>query len=251
MAETSTNVPSAGSIPVDGVSVTVTPVALTAGQSIRQGMAIGDGAGGLTFAGVDTTMKAMRVNGRPVEALGFYSAAITTGTYAGLAANTPLVAFRWIDATRFCLLQRISLTVASTAPATTAAITERQIIVARSWTVSDTAGTALVLTGNNQKRRTSQGTSLGPDIRAAGPLTAGTRTLDANPIGTAVGWASITPTTQMAIPQYDILPLQSDQEHPLVLAQNEGVVIRIGVVMPTGVTQQTFVNFWWAECAAY
>lgn len=210
-----------------------------------------------------------RVLVHPPNVLGCYSANGRTPTYGGRAAGDPLVSFRWGDATRFAIIERVQINVVTTVAATAGFLTERELVVARSFTVSDTGGTALTVTGNNQKRRTSQGTTLVTDFRSGGPLTAGTRTLDANPVSSVIGWSPVI-FTGIAIGcaggvataaasacaggtgMVDMLNAINGQEYPIVLAQNEGFIIRIGKdAQPTSSTQQTYFNVTWCEATAY
>lgn len=204
--------------------------------------------------------------GVPMAALGYYSWQGLTGVYNGLAANTPLFSLRWGDATRLCVILKVEVAVITSTTASAAGITERQLIIARSFTVADTGGTAATLTGNNAKRRTSMGTSLISDMRIGAPITAGTRTLDAQPVSTVIGWSPLLNTgitiggvggvstvaaTSSAIAGgiggVKLLDAINGQEYPIVLAQNEGIVVRIGAVQPTGAVQQTSVTVTWAE----
>lgn len=198
------------------------------------------------------------------DCLGEYEWQGISGGYTGLAANTPLWSLRWGDATRFCRILRVEVMVFTSTAATVASITERQLIIARSFTASDTGGTAATLTGNNQKLRTSDGTSLVTDMRIGAPITAGTRTLDAAPIASAMGWSGLL-STGVVIGAYGSSPVGAarstegggqfqtlyDEKSPgarkIVLAQNEGLVVRIGAVMPTTAVQQTLVKIKWRE----
>lgn len=201
-----------------------------------------------------------------MAALGFYSWQGITGVYNGLAANTPLWSLRWGDATRFGIILRVRVYVFTSTAATAASITERQLIIARAFTASDTGGTAATLTGNNQKMRTSMGTSLVTDMRIGAPITAGTRTLDAAPIATTIGWqpllntgmsiggvggvstvAATSSAVAGGIEPARLWDAVTGKDHPIVLAQNEGVVVRIGAVQPTTAVQQTLVMIDWAE----
>lgn len=205
----------------------------------------------------------LRVNNRPFAALGYYSVANSTNTYGGLASGKELFSMRWGDATRLCVIQRVAITVVTSVAATTAAITERQLIVARSWSVSDTGGTAISLAGNNQKLRASFGSSLVTDMRIGSAIAAGTRTLDSLPIASAVAWSPLNHTgviigseggvasgsanaTAGTIKSYDLFDSRTSG-HPLVLSQNEGIIVRVGAAEPNGATQQTFVTVEWAE----
>ncbi len=205
-----------------------------------------------------------RVTPSPPQVLGCYSVGAGTGVYTGLAAGAPLFSMRWGDATRVALILHVTVTVIQSAPATTAGRVDRRLIIARSFTVSDSAGTVITLTGNNQKLRTSFPTSLVTDMRiaAAAALTAGTRTLDAQGVGIAATWldlssastaavaASTFPHTRI-IDRVDLWNAQTGFQHPIVLAQNEGIIIDVPTAQPAGSSLSTFVDLQWCEAANY
>jgi hypothetical protein len=213
------------------------------------------GNGG-TVAEVDgTTFRALRVTARPFEALGFYAFAGQTGTYAGLGAAAILFSSRWGDATRLAVLTAAKITVLTTVVFTAAQRIDRDLVIVRSFTVADTGQTAVTLTGNNQKKRTSYGTSLVSDMRIAGggAITAGTGTADAQAVGIGAGWAPASTGTNgglgEAILNRSLLEDQGD--HPIIFAQNEGYRIRIPTAMGAGGSQITYPTIEWAEVNAY
>lgn len=212
----------------------------------------------------------LRVNNHPPDVLGCYMVNGRTGTYGGLSALTPLFSMRWGDATHFAVIQSVKINVATTTAATAATQAERELIIARSFTVADTGGTAVTLTGNNQKMRTSQATSLVSDMRFGQPLTAGTRTLDANPVSSAVSFLAlnmtgmdigcgsggpfVSGTAWTCVGGLGMVPLLDvfTGDYPIVLAQNEGIVVRIGKdAQPTTAVQQTYVTVKWCEVNAF
>lgn len=215
----------------------------------------------------------LRVYGHPPNVLGAYMVNGRTGIYTAQPAGAPLFSFRWTSATALAVIMRVAVTVATTTATTVVGNAERELIIARSFTVSDTGGTAVVLTGNNQKMRTSQATSAVGDMRFASnaQLTAGTRTLDANPLsstvavlpllftGIDIGSGGVVTTTATVPSQglggRDMVPLlnaTTGQDYPIVLAQNEGFIIRIGKdAQPTTVAQQTYAQITWCEVSAY
>jgi hypothetical protein len=211
----------------------------------------------------------LRVYGHPPDVLGCYMVNGRTGTYAALAAGSPLYSFRWSSSTALAVIMRVKVSVTTVTAATVAGQAERELIVARSFSVSDTGGTAVTLTGNNQKMRTSMATSLVGDMRFGQPLTAGTRTLDSAPIASAVAWlpllftgvdigcggAANTTTANSCmggIGMIELLNATNGQDYPLVLAQNEGFIVRIGKdAQPTTAVQQTYVNVSWCEVSAF
>jgi hypothetical protein len=261
------SVPVVGSLPIIGTKTNNN--AVPGGTNDSSLIAIANEAlpsyteGNLVLPAVDLR-GAIRVIDTVEAMLGEYEWQGITGGYTGLAANTPLFAARWGDATRFCRILRVEVMVFASTSATVQGITERQLVIARSWTVSDTGGTAATLTGNNQKLRTSYGTSLMTDLRIGNPLTPGTRTLDAAPIGSVAGWSGLL-STGMVIGASGASAVGAarstegggqfqklyDETSPgsgeIVLAQNEGIIVRIGAAMPTTVVEQTLVRIKWRE----
>jgi hypothetical protein len=215
------------------------------------------GNGG-TVAEVDgTNFRAVRVTPRPIDygTLGHYRIAQNIALVVTQAANGSLFSFRWGDATRLCVVSKIRLTVVQTAVQTATIFTNFQVFLARSFTVSDSVGTAVTLTGNNMKKRTSMGTTLVTDMRfsaVAAGLTAGTRTLDAAPILEMPTQQLITtlPTFDYYVSELEIGA--GDGNHPIVLAQNEGFIVR-GPTVAFGAagTANLVVEVSWAEVTAY
>lgn len=201
-----------------------------------------------------TGFRALVVMQKPLDygALGIYRKSLLSGTMAaGLAAGANVYSFRWADATRLCIVQKVVIDgLGGSATAFAAGFGNLRMFQARSFTASDSSGTAGTLTGNNSKLRTSMGTTLLTDVRisATAALTAGTRTLDTDPVaqfsftvGTAV---SVQYVNNLALYGEDVGP-----EMPLVLAQNEGFVIQATV--PATGTWQFGVSTRWAEVTAY
>lgn len=202
-----------------------------------------------------TTFRAHRVTLRPIEygAFGHYRASTTVALVATQALNGTLFSFRWGDASRLCVVQSIRLQCLQTAAATATIFPRFQVFVARSFSTNDSAGTALTLTGNAFKKRTSMGTTLVTDIRrsaAAAGLTAGTRTLDADPILELPTQQTITTpnTTLFSV----LLDFTDGGDMPLVLAQNEGFIVRgPTTVFGAAGTADLVVDVAWAEVASY
>ena len=175
-------------------------------------------------AEIDATMKAIRASIRPQEALSWISAAERSGSLTGPAANTALFSFRNLSANPV-LVRRVGCGFLTTTAFTAAQEVAFGLKVARAFTASDTAGTALALTGSNAKHRTSLATLSSIDCRicAAANLTAGTKTLDSNNLGIAGGWSGAVGVTVQ--PSLNNLFAHDPEDYPLVLAQNEGLNI--------------------------
>jgi hypothetical protein len=202
-------------------------------------------------AEVELNTKALRTTLRPedVGALGFYSQGIESGVMAaGLAANSPIFMFRWSHATNLAIIKKLIFS-AATITAFTAGILRVDAFVARSFSVDDTGGASFLPTGNFNKLRSSFGATLAAGIRASATatLTAGTRTTDTNPIGSAVGGVPATAGVTMIAPS-NLLD-QRPGEHPLVLAQNEGLIIQ--ATAPAVGTWGFGITIQWGEIAAY
>lgn len=218
-------------------------------------MAIQIQGNGGTVAEVDgTNFRALRVTNRPIDygALGFYAIGLVTGTMAaGLAANAEVFQARWTDATRFCAVYNIGCDGAGSIVAFTAGFTKFEAMIARSWTADGGGGTAATLTGNNNKLRTSMGTTLFGAIRAASTaaLTAGTKTLDTQGIGSVISSVSATAGAPVLENKEIFSATSYVDNHPIILAQNEGVIVRATV--PATGTWTGGVSMRWAELTAY
>ena len=181
--------------------------------------------------------------------LGSYCMGANSGTMAaGLAGNAPVFSFRY-GAANLAIIRKITAEADDITTAFVAGAAKFDLIAARSFTASDTGGTAGTLTTNNGKLRTSFATTGISDFRIASTatLTAGTRTLDAQPlasvefaVSTAID-AGLLPTTDLFRPAIG--------ESPLVLAQNEGFVLQ-ATVPGTG-TWVFSARVCWDEVSAF
>ena len=211
---------------------------------------------------VESSFRALRATGRPLDhgSLGHYRLGMTSGTIAAaLAANGELFQFRWTDATRLCVVQKVLISAGANVAATAAGLVNLDLVIARSWSAAGTGGTAATITGNNAKTRTSMGTTLLGEARCAttAALGAGTKTLDAQSIGNVfigIGTGAITASHRLQlVDKIDLMKIDADMSiHPVVLAQNEGLVIKNGAtVWPASMTWGLSVTVVWAEVTAY
>lgn len=207
---------------------------------------------------LDTTTRAAKVVVTPKDYLGCYTVSTETGLYTGLTAGAPMFSMRWTDATKVAVVLRFTISVAATVAASSAGIADRELVLARSFTVSDSGGTAVTLTGNNAKHRTSMATSVMGDMRIMGTsaLTAGTRTLDAQGFGlgmtTQLTGAITAGVNGQLLPPQDLFNASNGGavESPIVLAQNEGLIMRMKTAQPTSATHATGVTVVWCEASA-
>ena len=216
------------------------------------------GVGG-TIAEVDgTTFRALRVTVRPVDygALGQYRISMLSGTMAaGLAAASEIFQARWTQNPNLAIIWGVALDgMSGSATAFAAGFASFSLTIARVWTADGSGGTAATLTGNNQKLRTSMATTSMGTIRCAttAALGAGTKTLDAQ----AAGLLSFCMATTISVNYLSNIGLYGSMSledggnpAPIVLAQNEGVVVRATV--PATGTWQFGVSMAWSEVASY
>lgn len=234
-------------------------------------MAVIEGLLSGAFAGVGAqAQSSLHVEGRPVSygSLGHYRVASQTGTLAAaLAAGTGsaghVFAMRWGDATRLCLLLKLKCRFLPLTPFTAATLTDHtsfDAFIVRSYTASHSGGTALTPSSNNAKMRTSMGASLLTDLRIAttGALTNGTETFDAFPFAQSLRKGNrVNPaaaTEEVIMPTADGMDIDfsmADGDHPILLAQNEGIVIRNRTVWPAAGTGILTVLVAWAELTAF
>lgn len=192
---------------------------------------------------------------------GGYRLSMQSGTMAvSLGANSEIFQFRYVTAaSRVCLVHGISISAGSNVAATTAVLAAFRATIARGWTVAGTGGTRASLTTNNQKLRTSFATSEVSDagISSTGALTAGTKTLDAQDIGSVafgIGTGAITAGPSLILcPKTNLMgDFVGGLAFPIVLGNQEGFVIRTGAnAFPAGMTWTFGVDVAWSEVQAF
>lgn len=202
---------------------------------------------------------------------GAYRVAAVSGLLTTVAAATAtaghLWSMRWAPPVvpagfpnpRFCVIQRLRARRFTISGFTAAQECGMDLSTLRTYTVAQTGGTAMVFTGANQKKNTSGGASaLMPSsamadmrIGAAGALTAGTHALDAQPIAAAVSSELAAGATVQPGAAEIFLSTDDLDRYPLVLAANEGLVIRNTVLMGAGGTTRLVVEIDWLELQRY
>ena len=198
------------------------------------------------------------------ELRGSYRLLASSGAITIVAARTAtaghIFSFRWAPAsltTYNAYIRRIAARFVLTTAYGTAQETGCDLIVARSYTASHTSATAVDLGStvtNTNKFATAENTSLAGvaglcRVADTGALTAGTQTLDANPIGILSDWSgAIGDTVPRSTSGNDIYGNLWDARgdgFPLVLADDEGFVIRNLILMgATGVGRWDFLVEW-------
>lgn len=191
----------------------------------------------------------------PYGSLGHYRIARRYALINVQAAGAVLVAVRNV-AVNPIILTKLYLRLVQLSNPTAAIEVRISATIARGYTVSDsTNGTALTLTGNNTKKRTSMATC-GLEIRetaAAAGATGGTKTADNDPFMLMSLWELATLPTGVPAPEAvrDYEPNIDDGDHPYIFAQNEGFVIKNDVVLGAAAAGILYYEIGWAEVTTY
>ena len=148
---------------------------------------------------------------------------------AGLAANSPIVSFRFVSASLITVIRRLELSMWTLGAASFAVgVASFDAFVARTYTNEDSGGLLAALSGNVGKLRTDfQTTTSHLRVSDTGTLTVGTRTLDAHPFKNITAGIPATPALNTLFVDNKILFQEHD--HALVLASNEGVIVQASV----------------------
>ena len=192
-----------------------------------------------------------------VGAGGAYRLSMQSGTMAAaLAGGSEIFQFRYVTAnSRVCLVHGVSIAAGANLAATAAGLVAIRATVARAWSGIGSGGSRATLTGNNQKLRTAHATTEVNDIgiSTTGALTAGTKTLDSQDVGSiAMGIGTGALTTAVALPLCSKTNLIGEfiggMAFPLVLANQEGFVLRTGAnAWPATMTWTFGVDVAWSE----
>lgn len=210
-----------------------------------------------TQAEVESSYKALRVTQRPIDpgSNGAFRICAPSGLLTGVAAATAsaghVFAFRWSHATKKCVIENIRCTWATISGFTAAQEVGLDLIRATNYTANHSGGTSVTLTGVQLKKNSAFTTTQAADIRigSTGALTAGTHTLDSLPMAQN---AFSELATGAAVPKgFFTLQWSAGSMHPLVLNQNEGLVIRNSILMGAGGTARIFVSMDWSEVDSY
>lgn len=214
--------------------------------------------GGLTFAGREEARSPLQVSRVPFGGNAYRFAGFTGTIGAALAASSELFQFRFLSGTKtWALVEKVIFDgMGIIAVATATGPLGFALVPARAWTAAGSGGTRIAVSGDNLQMETAIGNSQVNDmgIATTGALTVGTKTLDANAIGQAiggVGTAAVTAygPTSIVMPQrlFDM----DEAGQPLVLANQEGFVIRTTHVGPTALTYTCGFTIQWREVTSF
>jgi hypothetical protein len=189
---------------------------------------------------------------------GAFKAAAVSGLLTGVAAATAsaghLFAFRWAPATpngpQFAVLQRLRARWFTIAGFTAAQQIGMDVSIIRTYTAAHTGGTAVAPV----KKRTAFAATAVPanniQIGTTGALTDGTHA--APEVIAAAEFAELAAAATVPKGAMDILmPTDDLDRYPIVLAPNEGLLVRNSVLMGAGGTAVLVVEIDWLEVLRY
>lgn len=206
------------------------------------------------------------ISGDGTQTLGHYQVAQRSGEIAAtLAAAGHLARIRWnpTNANALCVVNRIRVGVTVSAAITTAVELAIRAIVVRQFTVDFTTAATLISmssTANTNVLRsgtmkTSQMGANGPAICTTVVMSGQTFTADNAPFAicsftnpsTTLGAAALTNQVGCGVPMATLYERGADGFHPLVLGNNEGVVIQNHLAGPGSGTFALYTEWDWAE----
>ncbi len=200
---------------------------------------------GQTTAEVDPGHLAQRVTVRPMRVNSWQSIAAMTGAVTGLAAGAPVFSLR-NTGTGVLLVRRVQVQFVLTTAFTAAQRLELALYVARAWTVADSGGLPMSIASG--KHRTAMTTpAIEARIATTSALTAGTRTLDAHPLGIAALYAGGAGAT-LALTS---LLSHDAGDHPLVLGNQEGFLVSNLLTMGATGAGFAYMNVEFAEASSF
>ncbi len=219
-----------GSTSCSGGPCLIAPKALSSGVA---------GTPSTDFLSVQSSQTAypVSVGGTSAAVLGSYCLTAKTGLMAaGLASGAPVFSFR-TSTSNIVVVNKVLVSASDVTTAFVAGAASFDLFVARGFTASDTGGSAVTLTGNTGKLRTSFANAASNDVAdfrssSTATLTAGTRTLDGSPLASVMIAIPTSIDTQMASPGTELFRTRLG-EQPLQFSTNEGFVI-VATVPGTG-----------------
>ena len=204
---------------------------------------------------------------------GAYAIAAVSAVFTGVAAGTTsaghLFAMRWPGGNtagvapnsprQFLVLQRLRAKWRTVAGFTAAQQIGMDLSIVRGYSAAHTGGVASMTPSGKRVSGTGPGVPFGTSLVTAanlqisngGALTNGTETFDAQPIKWD-GFAELAAAATTFKGTMEILLSTDDLDrYPVVLAANEGLVIRNTVAMGAAGTAQLAVELDWLEVARY
>lgn len=222
-----------------------------------------------TALAVDPTFQAARVALRPLDhaqqgqLLGHYSLLQLSGATVSLSAGGTIASFRWTDPSRYGVLLRVKAGWVVTGAITLATPMDASLFVARSFTTDFTtnATSATLAATKSQAMRSTMANSLQANgnikICTTASMTGLVAAADSFSLGGNVwvnqpsGNATVTQAVGVGGAMTNLYDASIPGTHPIVLAQNEGVLVTTPTAGPVTGTVKWYVQWEWAEVALF
>lgn len=185
------------------------------------------GSDNTTIPVVEAGHKALATTIKPNKALGWFRAGAISTTTSTLAAGSHIFQLRNGSASNLIIVRNVSVSAVATTGFTAAQLFDVGLAFARAWTVDGSAGQAFAFTGSQNLLRTSMQAPAAVSARlcSGAGLTPGTLTTDTNDLAVLQAWVPAT-TAQTIWPVTPIFNFDDSGGYPIVLAQNEGLILR-------------------------
>lgn len=225
-------------------------------------MAVIEGGVSGSLAGVGSQAASpLHVTPKPLSigSGGHYRCATRTRLVNTQAANSRLFEIRNPSATILMVLLKLHIQWFTLATDLHTATIEDSLDVYKATGFSVVDPTGSPVTPLTTKARTSDPSSI-VEVRAnalaglAAGITGGTLTMEASPYA-ALGKALLAAPVATAVPppkdELLLIPEMGDGQHPLVLVQNEGIVVANRVVLGAAANSSVYINAQWAEVSLF
>lgn len=212
-------------------------------------MATKSNAGGTVFESVDVKFSAGRMSEWPQECLGDYRNSSFTGLLTAVAAGGELFNFRWTDAANLAVIKYLKVRFAVITGFTATQELAFDVVQATNWSTVGSGGTAIAPTATNLMKRSTYPQSKVGDLRISttGALTAGTKTFFGSSIMTDTKKTLAAAATVQDADFEASIELVTQDKHPIILLQNEGIVVRNTIAMGAIGTVRATVDIAWSE----
>lgn len=213
---------------------------------------IRDGVTAANLLGVDPTLRSLRSSLHPMESLGQYTLSEFTGLTTGIAANGEVFQVRWTDATNLMVLRYLKVRWATITGFTAAQECALSASKVSSWSADGSGGTTITPSVSNTTNRNSYPVSKIGSMRISttGALTAGTKTIAANPFLTVMRKTMAAAATVQDTDFESEFRSREGNVSPIILAQNEGIVVRNVIAQGAAGTARLSITMYWEEILA-
>lgn len=192
---------------------------------------------------VEAGHKALVTTPKPAKATGWFRAgAISTAT-STLAAGAHIFQLRNGSAANFIVVRNVTISATATTGFTAAQLFDVGLVIARAWTVDGSSGQQFVFTGTQNLLRTSMSPPavISARLCSGAQLTPGTLVVDTNDLAVLHTWVPAATIQNLFLPTAIFNAL--GDVYPIVLAQNEGIVLRPKTAWGAGGAVRFSVNF--------